>query len=278
MRTFPLLVLVLLGTACASSRFAPRAAESTTTIVLASELEWEQLNPARGDRSPKAASLWGDRKGPGPSGFLVRFVDGFSSPPHIHNVSYRGMVIEGLIHNDDPKAEAMWMPTGSFWTQPKGGAHITAARGSDTLAYIEIEEGPYLVRPVEQAFKSDESPLNLDASEIVWVNASEITGSAPIDAPTAADEPKIATLWGNSRNEGPSGFLVKLRPGSACVMRGRGSTFRAVVIQGSPAHRVAAGSDPRVLGPGSYIGANGASAPISCESGVDCILYMRMED
>ena len=278
MRTFPLLVLALLGTACASSRAAPRAAEPSATIVPASELEWEQLNPARGDRSPKASSLWGDRKGPGPSGFMVRFADGFSSPPHIHNVSYRGMVIEGLIHNDDQNAEAMWMPTGSFWTQPKGGAHITAARGADTLAYIEIEEGPYLVRPVEEAFQSEARPVNVDASNIVWVNASEVTGSALIDAPTAADGAKIAFLWGDPQDEAPSGILVKLRAGSACVMRSRGSTFRAVVIEGSPAHRAVGRSEPTVLGPGSYIGANGASAQVSCESARDCILYVRMED
>lgn len=278
MRTFPLLALVLLATACAGSQVAPRAAEPADTIVLASELEWEQLNPARGDQSPRAASLWGDRKGRGPSGFLVRFVDGFSSPPHIHNVSYRGMVIEGLVHNDGPKAEAMWMPTGSFWTQPRGGAHITAARGTDTLAYIEIEEGPYLVRPVEEAFQSEERPVNVDVSNIVWVNASEDVGSVPIDASTPADDAKIAFLWGNAEDERPSGILVKLRAGSAGVMRNNRSTYRAVVIQGSPAHRASVGSDPTIMGPGSYIGSNGASTRVSCESREDCILYVRMED
>ena len=278
MRAFPLLVLVLLGTACASSPVAPRAAEPTATIALASEVEWEQLNPARGDRSPKAAPLWGDRKGPGPSGFLVRFVDGFSSPPHIHNVSYRGMVIKGLIHNDDPNAEAMWMPTGSFWTQPRGAAHITAAKGIETLAYIEIEEGPYLVRPVEQSFESDEKPVNLDASNIVWLNAFDIIGSVPINASTPTDDAKIAFLWGNPEDERRSGILVKLRAGSTGVMRSNRSTYRAVVIQGSLAHHAVDGSAPTIMGPGSYIGSNGASARVSCESREDCILYVRMED
>ncbi|MBT8470815.1 MAG: DUF4437 domain-containing protein, partial [Deltaproteobacteria bacterium] len=220
MRTFPLLALVLVGTACATgSQVAPQGAEPAATVLLASELEWQQLNPARGDQSPKAASLWGDRNGPSPTGFLVQFVDGFSSPPHIHNVSYRGVVIDGLIHNDDPDAAAMWMPTGSFWTQPMGAAHITAARGTDALAYIEIEEGPYLVRPVEEAFQSEEKPVNVDASNLVWVSASKITGSAPLDAPTPADGPKIAFLPGNPQDEGPSGILVKLPAGSAGVMR-----------------------------------------------------------
>ena len=58
-------------------------------VVLTSEIEWEQLNPARGDKSPQAGTLWGDRKGTVPTGFLAKFVDGFSSPPHIHNATYR---------------------------------------------------------------------------------------------------------------------------------------------------------------------------------------------
>ncbi len=56
-------------------------------VVLASEVEWEQLNPARGDASPQAGTLWGDRKGSGPTSFLLKPVDGFESPPHIHTVS-----------------------------------------------------------------------------------------------------------------------------------------------------------------------------------------------
>ena len=125
------------------------------------DVEWEKLNPARGDQSPAAATLWGDRNGTDATGFLVRFVDGFSSPPHIHNVSYRGIVIQGLVHNDDPTAAPMWMPTGSYWTQPLGGAHITSATGGTTVAYIEIEEGPYLVRPVDQATASGQHPVNV---------------------------------------------------------------------------------------------------------------------
>ena len=61
----------------------------------------------------------------------------------------------------------------------RGAAHITAAKGIETLAYIEIEEGPYLVRPVEQSFESDEKPVNLDASNIVWLNAFEIIWQRP---------------------------------------------------------------------------------------------------
>jgi len=99
----------------------PRAfGGSDIRVVVPTGIEWGYLNPARGDASPRAGALWGDRTTTGASGFLVEFSDGFSSPPHIHNVSYRGIVLLGLIHNDDPGAAAMWMPAGSYWTQPAG--------------------------------------------------------------------------------------------------------------------------------------------------------------
>ncbi|MCG8600560.1 MAG: DUF4437 domain-containing protein, partial [Verrucomicrobiales bacterium] len=119
----PLLILAL--ALFSRTHFADAAGEDdastpTTEIVTASEVNWTPLNAARGDASPQAGTLWGDRAGEPQTGFLVKFADGFSSPPHIHNVTYRGVVISGQIHNDDPDAAEMWMPAGSFWTQPAG--------------------------------------------------------------------------------------------------------------------------------------------------------------
>jgi len=108
-------------------------------VVLSSEIVWEKLNPARGDKSPQAGTIWGDRKGNVATGFLDKFVDGFSPPPHIHNVTYRAVVIKGLVHNDDPKAENMWMAPGSFWTQPVGESHITSAKGDNRTNWIDSE-------------------------------------------------------------------------------------------------------------------------------------------
>ncbi|MBT8207053.1 MAG: DUF4437 domain-containing protein, partial [Acidimicrobiia bacterium] len=77
MRVMVLASAGALGGGCASSQVASdemRVAESTRQVVLASEVEWEPLNPARGDSSPKAGTLWGDRNGTGATGFLVQFV------------------------------------------------------------------------------------------------------------------------------------------------------------------------------------------------------------
>ena len=137
-------------------------AQESSRIILSSDVQWQLLNPARGDKSPRAGVLWGNIKSEEPTGFLVKFTDGFSSPPHIHNITYRAVVISGEIHNDDPTAAPMWMSPGSFWTQPKGETHITAARGKNSIALVEIDRGPYLVRPVDKEFDSGEKPINID--------------------------------------------------------------------------------------------------------------------
>ena len=201
-KTFLSLAFACMLTACAGSQVTSDkiatqpAAVPTNRVVLMSEVKWEQLNPARGDKSPLAGTLWGNRNGSSPTGFLVKFVDGFSSPPHIHNVSYRGVVISGLIHNDDPSAKHMWMPAGSFWTQPAGQAHITAALGNENIAYIEIDEGPYLVRPPAEALAPGARPLPIEERNVVWLDASDTTWVDRPGTPASSDGPKMAFLWG----------------------------------------------------------------------------------
>ncbi|MEM8609922.1 MAG: DUF4437 domain-containing protein [Myxococcota bacterium] len=259
------LPLALLISACAGSQVAPSTAVPTTTVVLASEAEWEQLNPARGDASPMAATLWGDRNGKGPTGFLFRPVDGFESPPHAHNVSYRGVVIRGLVHNDDPEAEEVWMPTGSYWTQPKGGVHITSARGTDILAYIEIDEGPYLVLPVDEAFDVDEVPLNVDASKIAW-------------SPQPGTETAVAQLWGDPLDDEPSGALIRLPAGFVGALRSHGASLRAVVIEGRPTYRASDDARRQTLEPGSYFSSFGrATHQVSTDAGEGAVVYIRAE-
>ena len=255
----------------------PATATTGNEIILSNEAKWEALNPARGDRSPKAATLWGDRNGTVATGFLVKFVDGFSSPPHIHNVSYRGVVISGLIHNDDPNADKMWMPTGSFWTQPKGEAHITAAKGSTNVAYIEIEQGPYLVQPIEKTFDSGESSINVDASNIVWLDAANTTWIEQSTTSTATHWPKLAYLWGKPHNNQVHGTLVKLPAGFVGKINHHGSSFRAVVIKGQLQYQVNK-AEVKTLQPGSYFSSKGKSLHIiSAKVAEESIIYLRTD-
>ena len=139
----------------------PTSLASEVTVISTDKIDWGLLNPLRGDASPRAADLWGDRTQDEATGLLVKFKQGFSSPPHSHNITYRGVVIHGALHNDDPTAERLWLSPGSFWTQPAGENHITAASGKENLIYLEIESGPYLVLPSDQAFDNGERPINM---------------------------------------------------------------------------------------------------------------------
>ncbi|MBT8119891.1 MAG: DUF4437 domain-containing protein [Gammaproteobacteria bacterium] len=273
MRTLLSLALASVVTAaCASQQSASDntatklSAEPGFEVVAVSEVKWQQLNPARGDKSPQAGTLWGDRKAEVPTGFLAKFVDGFSSPPHIHNATYRAVVISGGIHNDDPDAADMWMPAGSFWTQPKGEVHITAARGNNNVALVEIDKGPYLVLPTTEAFDSGERPVNVDASNIVWVDPPGVSSSA--------NGVKLAYLWGKLDDGQSNGTFIKLPAGFSGKIHSHGSVFRAVVIKGQ-ARR---GTDDRTLDPGSYFGSEGETVhPISSKEGEEVIIYVRTD-
>lgn len=269
-----LLAIAIMLSGCATAQTAD---VSPAEVVLISDVQWSPLNPARGDASPQAGTLWGNRTATGPSGFLVRFNDGFSSPPHIHNVQYRGVVISGLLHNDDPSAENMWMPAGSFWTQPAGHAHITSAKGTYNLAYIEIGDGPYLVRPTDDAFTTPDIAVNVNASNIVWLDASDIAWIGQPETSAAAGL-EMALLWGTPRSAEASGSMVRLRPGSGASIRAHGTSFRAIVIQGDLERRTTDTQPSEMLSPGSYFGAAGASThDVSCSADNTCILYIRAE-
>lgn len=244
--------------------------EATKAIVLLSEVDWEKLNPARGDQSPQAGTLWGDRKSTVATGFLAKFVDGFSSPPHIHNVSYRAIVIKGHIHNDDDDAKDMWMPPGSFWTQPAGEAHITAAKGDVNIAYVEIDNGPYLVKPINQAFDNGERPINIDKSNIVWLDASNTSW---INESTNAE---VSFIYGNPKEGHLYRNLIKLPAGFTGKIITKGSSFRAVVIEGLPNYKVNK-TETKTIEPGSYFSSEGGASvhEVTSKEDQESIIYIR---
>ncbi|MCF2860163.1 DUF4437 domain-containing protein [Pseudoalteromonas sp. SMS1] len=231
--------LILIGLFLFNSHIASSKESGIRTV---DHLQWTPLNPLRGEASPQAADLWGDRQTSGSTGFLVKFKPGFISPPHIHNVSYRGVVIKGLVHNDDPDAQNMWLPTGSFWTQPAGEAHITAAKDKENIAYIEIDSGPYLVHPKSQAFDNGERAVNVDQSNLVWLDANDIKW---IDA---QQDVQRAFLWGSTSNGQLNGSFIKLPAGFEGQLKSEGSIFHAVIIQGYLKHV----KQKSTLAPGSY--------------------------
>ena len=236
-------------------------------VIEFADVTWEKLNPARGDASPQAATLWGDRNAAVPTGFLARFADGFSSPPHIHNATYRAVVIRGTIHNDDPNAKPMWMPPGSFWTQPKGEVHITSAKGKDNLALVEIDRGPYLVMPPAEAFDSGERPINVVTDNVVWLD--------PQGWASAGDGPQVAYLWGRFDRNRPNGTFVRLPAGSAATLSTAAANLHGVVIQGELHISL---PSQRALQPGSYFGSGGKALRVTLSSDAhETIVYLKSD-
>ena len=239
----------------------------TNRVLLSAEVVWEKLNPARGDQSPQAGTLWGDRKGRAATGFLAKFVDGFSSPPHIHNVTYRAVVINGLIHNDDPQAENMWMNPGSFWTQPVGESHITSAQGEENIALVEIDNGPYLVKPIDEAFDNGERPINIDAANVVWLNSEKTNWIG------AKSKAEISFLVQNAHL---ISLFVKLPKGYRAKIETSGTVLHSVVIKGELSYTMPQNKEVKILDTGSYFGATDqAIHTLANNAEEETILYIR---
>lgn len=255
----------------AISSFSSLASDSLkqSEIKPATDLAWGYLNPLRGDKSPGAKDLWGDRTENVATGMLVKFNPGFSSPPHIHNITYRGIVIEGLMHNDDPKAETMWLPAGSFWTQPAGEDHITAANAQSNMIYLEIDSGPYLVKPSAQKFDNGERPVNIHSSNIVWLSESESTL-------VSGEGIKLAHLWRNQTSS-TRGMLIKLNENAKGHLFGLSDEFKAVVIQGLVNYKSDETKQAVKLHAGSFFSSKGEfEHELSTEG--EAIIYIRTDE
>ena len=271
MRNSVVSVAIVLSLAFAGAVAATSEEQPTTELVKRSDVTFIPLHPLRGDRGPQSGKLWGNIRENEPAGMLVTFVDGFQSPPHIHNITYRAVVIDGSVHNDDPAAAKMWMGPGSFWTQPLGENHITAAKGENTTIFLEILSGPYLVKPAKDAFDAGERPINIDARNVVWLDAADtswITG----------DGPQLAYLWGKASGNDKNGTFLKLPRGYSGTLSTASSLIRVVTIQGVTEMQTSDGSDKHSLSPGSYFGSRGeASYDLKCVSGDACLLYLHTE-
>ncbi|TBV26649.1 hypothetical protein DMZ43_06180 [Meridianimaribacter sp. CL38] len=268
MKKFIMVVLVLVATKVLAQTPTTDAIKSINEVVTADNVEWGWLNPLRGDKSPAAGKLWGDRTKNEPAGFLVKFKKGFSSPPHIHNITYRGVVIKGLLHNDDENAEKQWLPAGSYWQQPAGEAHITAADAEDNMAFLDIQEGPYLVKPTSEAFDNGEKPVNVDKTNLVWLNAKDIEWISE------KSNVETAFLWGSHEKNQLRATLLKLPAGFKGEIKNLSPNFRAVVISGKVTHQFSKKDDENVLEPGSYFGAEEKASP-RLKTDVETVIYIR---
>ncbi|MCB4797724.1 DUF4437 domain-containing protein [Neotamlana laminarinivorans] len=268
MKKFIMVVLLLVATKVLAQTPTTDSAKSKNEVVTADNVEWGWLNPLRGDKSPAAGKLWGDRTKNEPAGFLVKFKKGFSSPPHIHNITYRGVVIKGLLHNDDENAEKQWLPAASYWQQPAGEAHITAADAEDNMAFLDIQEGPYLVKPTSEVFDNGEKPVNVDKTNLVWLNANDI------EWVSEKSNVETAFLWGSHEKNQLRASLIKLPVGFKGKIKNLSPNFRSVVISGKVTHQFSKKDDENILEPGSYFGAEENASPL-LKTEVETVIYIR---
>ncbi len=248
-------------------------AEARVEVVTKNDVTLQPLNPLRGDASPKAGVLWGDITRDVSTGTLIQFNGGFSSPPHIHNITYRAVVIEGVVHNDDPTATYMWMGPGSFWTQPAGEDHITAAGENGATAFLEILSGPYLVQPSADQFDNRERPINMEAGNVLWLDGSDVTWIQEQDVDAGAS---IAFLWGSHVDNERNGTFVRMPSGYSGQIDTGGTEFRAVAIKGAVTHSAGDLSPEALLEAGSYFGSEGQVIHnVVCDSETECQLYVH---
>jgi hypothetical protein len=220
--------------------------------------------------------LWGNLREDVSTGMILKFADGFSSPPHIHNITYRGMVISGALHNDDPKAEQMWMGPGSYWMQPAGEPHVTAAKpGAPAIAFLEILEGPYLVQPSNQSFDNGERPLNIDPSNYVWLGPKDLKW-VERELSTDNSSIEVTSLWGKGADDDLRAFLVKVPERTAVKISAIDDKLDAVVIEGELDYQFASPSENETLMPASYFSSGPEIAHnLTCRSGAECMIYIR---
>lgn len=265
-------ILSVMMTALATSQVL--AQPPKVEVVKREDVQFIPLNPARGDASPQAGTLWGDIREDVPSGAIITFADNFASPPHIHNITYRAVVIEGTVHNDDPNAKNMWMNPGSFWTQPAGEVHITSVGPNGGTAFLEILSGPYLVRPMSEAFDNGELPINVEKTNLVWLDSKDVKW---VKHGLGSVGPEVAFLWGTPEEGTLNGTFVKLPYGyTGTLTADNGASLKAVLVQGTLTHGAGDKSPTATLDPGSYFGSEGTlSHELICGADKGCILYVR---
>jgi uncharacterized protein YaiE (UPF0345 family) len=158
------------------------------------------------------------------------------------------------------------MKSGSFWTQPKGESHITSANGEENIALVEIDKGPYLVKPIEEAFDSRERPINIDASNVVWLNSNKTNW---IDSNSKSE---ISFLWEAYDSKG---LFVKLPKTFNGTIKTDGTVLHSVVIQGELNYTLPQNQETKVLDAGSSFSSTNKAIHTVSIANNDVILYIR---
>jgi len=118
------------------------AKQKASTVISATELKWQPLNP-NNPNGPQIAVVWGDLK-KGPVGFIAKFPAGHKSRAHWHTADYGAVLIKGTwIHSDQGGPEGKPLEPGSYWFQPGKAPHVDECQGpGECLGYADFR-GPF---------------------------------------------------------------------------------------------------------------------------------------
>ncbi len=90
----------------------------------------------------RAGPAYGDLQN-GRHGTFVRMPAGFKSPVHTHTEDYFAVVVEGVGSNHPVDAEAVPLPTGSYWFQRGEEAHVTECLSEKDCLFFIVQPGKF---------------------------------------------------------------------------------------------------------------------------------------
>lgn len=120
------------------------AGKKDMALTGADEVQFQPLDPNdKEGKGPAAAVVFGDMKGKGPVGILLRVPADGRATPHTHTSDYYGVMIKGTEHNYAPGPdEGKALGPGSYWFQPGKQPHDNHCEaGAECLAFIYFPKG-----------------------------------------------------------------------------------------------------------------------------------------
>ncbi|MEM7041700.1 MAG: DUF4437 domain-containing protein [Pseudomonadota bacterium] len=97
------------------------------------------------------------------------------------------------------------------------------------------------MQPAEEEFDIGERPINIEALNIVWLDAADAAWVSQSDA--AGSGAQMAFLWGKVQDGQKNGTFIRLPSGYNCEIRSDSPLLRAVTIKGQSTVQMSGESD-----------------------------------
>ena len=138
MKHLKLAKLTIASLLVSASVYIAPSVQAETKVTTAEDINWGYLNAARGDKSPGAADLWGDRTKDTATGMLVRFNKGIEGSITSSGDEFKAVVIQGsLSYIDENKSNARTLNAGSYVASSTPAKHrLRNISDDETIVYV----------------------------------------------------------------------------------------------------------------------------------------------